>query len=458
MRISTATLTFSAALVACSLLAAPLTPAAGATTRPSSFVSVSAESGPGRVTIRWKQDGRGTTGYVLETALSQFGRNSGSLPAKGRHHRVWAIPASARSFTLSGSQLAAAGAPAGSGNYLYFRLSARNARAKGAAALRGYPYLRAVAPQTEVASGTKLRIASWNVRTARATGSHTWLKRRSRVAAQIVRYSPEVVALQELGPGRADGKVGSTTGHMRQTTSLLGSLRSQHGSRYRMVRTTPYVEPGKNTNTQGMRLLYDSSRVGLVSHCSETTGSRSYSSSCMFDLPLLHGDSGKLRRHAAYAQFRDLASGKRFYVVSAHLDIRHNKNMRKEAVYNRLRATQMKTVVNRMAAINTEHLPLAVAGDMNSWQTIAVGNGPHDTLVSNGFTDTAAAKYTRNLKYSTFNGFAKTQHTYPQGFGSRLDLIMTKGFAGPVRFENVTKRIDPARPADHNMIVADTVL
>jgi endonuclease/exonuclease/phosphatase family metal-dependent hydrolase len=226
-----------------------------------------------------------------------------------------------------------------------------------------------------------------------------------------------------------------------------------------MVRTTPYIEPGVLTNTQGMRLLYDSSRVSLVSSCSETTGKRNYSSSCMFDLPILSGDSGKLRRHAAYAQFRDLKSGKRFYVVSAHFDVRHDKtSLAKEKMFNKLRADQMKTIVAKMAAINTGDLPLAVAADTNSWQTVAVGNGPHDTLVADGFTDTAAAPVGVNLNYSTFNGFATTQHRYSQGYGARLDIIMTKGFAGATRFENVTKATDTSRPSDHNMIVADTVL
>ncbi len=471
MRITTAALALSAVTVASSLLAAPavaapaspagtsVSSATSATSRPKQFVRVTAEAGSGEVTFRWAHDGRNTTGYVLETALSQFSKTSSSLPAKGRHDRVWAIPASARSFTLSGSQLAAAGAPVGSGNHLFFRLYARNANGKGVAAERAYPYLGAVMPTAEPAQGDEVRIASFNVRTARATtDSRTWMQRRVDIAAQIIDYAPKVVALQELGPGRADGKVGSTTGTMRQTTSLLASLADQGGSHYKMVRTTPYVEPGVATNTQGMRLLYDSSRVSLVSNCAETTGKRSWSSSCMFHLPLLSGDSGSLRRHAAYAQFRDLSSGKRFYVVSAHLDVRHGSSLAKEKVYTHLRAVQMKTIVDRMAAINTDDLPLVVAGDTNSWQTLSAGNGPHDALVTRGFADTAAAPHAVNLEYSTFNGFATNQHRYPQGFGSRLDLIMTKGFAGASSFENVTKASDSSRPSDHNMIVADTLL
>ncbi|WP_375424553.1 endonuclease/exonuclease/phosphatase family protein [uncultured Friedmanniella sp.] len=472
MRVSTAAFALSAITVASSLLATPAVAApsslssaavassTASSSRPTQFIKVSAESSPGNATFHWSHDGRNTTGYVLETALTPFSKSSSSsLPTKGRHDRVWAIPASARSFTLSGDQLAAAGAPAGSGNYLYYRLYARNANGKGVAAERAFPNLGAVMPETAKVSGTGIRIASFNVRTARATSdSRPWLTRRTDVAAEIIDRAPKVVALQELGPGRADGKTGTTNGAMRQTTSLLDSLQKQGAGNYRLVRSTPYVEPGKATATQGMRLLYDSDRVSLVSDCSEKTGKRNYSSDCSFDLPLLPGDSAGLRRHAAYAEFRDLSSGKRFYVVSAHFDVRHSKNAAKEKSYTKLRAQQMQTIVDKMAAVNTGDLPLVVAGDTNSWQTVSAGNGPHDTLVDNGFSDTAAAPTALNLQYSTFNGFATTQHLYKQGFGSRLDVIMTKGFAGATRFENVTKGTDRSRASDHNMIVADTVL
>lgn len=468
MRVASAAIALSAIAVSSSLLVSPAVAAPSATTsvakststaRPKKFVKVTAEAAPGEVTFRWQQDGSSTTGYVLETALSPFSKTSKSLPKKGRHDRVWAIPASARSFTLSGAQLTAAGAPAGSANHLYYRLFARNANGKGVAAERAYPYLGAVMPKVAAASGTDVRIASFNVRTARATSdARPWLVRRADISAEIIKYAPEVVALQEIGPGRADGQTGSTTGHVRQTDSLLDTLADQGASRYKMVRTTSYVEPGKPTNTQGMRLLYDSSRVSLLTDCSQTTGKRNYSADCSFKLPLLSGDSEKLRRRAAYAEFRDLSSGKRFFAVSTHLDIRHSKNKTLEKKYNKLRASQMKTVIKTMKTINTADRPVVVAGDMNSWQTITVGNGPHDALMADGFTDTAAAPEAVNLQYSTFNQFAKKLHLYPQGYGNRLDLIMTKGFAGVTRFENVTKASDSSRPSDHNMIVADTVL
>ena len=82
-----------------------------------------------------------------------------------------------------------------------------------------------------------------------------------------------MLAIQELGPGRADGSKGTTTGHLRQTISLERSLKSVIGdSRYQLVRTTPYVKPGTNHGTQGTRILYDTRKFKLLSNCPEKTG------------------------------------------------------------------------------------------------------------------------------------------------------------------------------------------
>ena len=164
------------------------------------------------------------------------------------------------------------------------------------------------------ASGT------FNVRTARAHDGRSWLSRAKDVAREIASRDPGVLAVQELGPGRADGSKGTTTGHLRQTTSLERSLKSVIGdSRYQLVRTTPYVKPGTNHGTQGTRILYDTRKFKLLVNCPEKTGSKNYNPSCGMNMPLRSSDSESLRRSAAYAKFADRKTGKRFWVVSVHL-------------------------------------------------------------------------------------------------------------------------------------------
>ena len=153
------------------------------------------------------------------------------------------------------------------------------------------------------------------------------------------------LAIQELGPGRADGSKGTTTGHLRQTTSLERSLKSVIGDgRYQLVRTTPYVKPGTNHGTQGTRILYDTRKFKLLSNCPEKTGSKNYNPSCSMNMPLRSSDSESLRRSAAYAKFADRKTGKRFWIVSVHLDDRHSGSLSTEKSYNALRGKQARAV------------------------------------------------------------------------------------------------------------------
>ncbi len=309
-------------------------------------------------------------------------------------------------------------------------------------------------------SATAIRIGSFNVRTARATSDkRNWLRRAPAVARQIRAKNPGVLAIQELGPGRADGRKGTTAGHVRQTNSLLRSLRKAGAGKYRLVRTTGYVKPGTKHGTQGTRILYDSSRYRLAKKCPQKTGKRHYSRSCSLDLPLLRGDSEKKRRSAAYALLQNRRTGKKFWIASVHLDERHSKNLRREKRYNALRGRQMAAVHHRLAKLNKGHRrEVIVAGDVNSWATNRAGNAPHTYLVRRGFRDTAAAPRRVKVRYATINHFSRVLRPSRRSFGVRLDVILVRGLKKARRYENVMKVVDSSRPSDHNMIISDLVL
>jgi hypothetical protein len=61
-------------------------------------------------------------------------------------------------------------------------------------------------------SSSTVRVGTFNVRTARAHDGRSWLQRANDVAREIASSSPGVLAVQELGPGRADGSKGTTRG------------------------------------------------------------------------------------------------------------------------------------------------------------------------------------------------------------------------------------------------------
>jgi endonuclease/exonuclease/phosphatase family metal-dependent hydrolase len=267
-----------------------------------------------------------------------------------------------------------------------------------------------------------------------------------------------VVAVQELGPGRADGRTGTTKGTPRQTTSLETALARVGGGRYQLVRTTPYVAPGRKTSTQGQRILYDTKRYTLLTRCPEKTGSRSYSASCSFPLPLLSSDTESDRRRVAVAQFRDRRTGKRFWFASLHLDARHSSKTATERRYDALRRSQVRTAVARVAQFNRSRVPVVIGGDFNSWQNSRVANSAHDWLISQGYYDTSAAVTRVHFSYTTYNAFRTKVPPASHGIGVRLDMLFVKGARGAKRYENVLKGTDSSRPSDHNLILSDVVL
>jgi endonuclease/exonuclease/phosphatase family metal-dependent hydrolase len=304
-------------------------------------------------------------------------------------------------------------------------------------------------------SSLALRVGSFNVRTARAHDGRSWLSRASDVAQEIASRDPGVLAVQELGPGRADGTKGTTTGHLRQTTSLERSLRSVVGdSRYQLVRTTPYVKPGTNHGTQGTRILYDTRKFKLLSNCPEKTGSKNYNPSCSMNMPLRSSDSESLRRSAAYAKFADRKSGKRFWVVSVHLDDRHSSSLSTEKSYNSLRGKQARAVYLRVNGLAKAGEDIVYAGDFNSWATNRAGDAPRRYLLGQGFTDSYGADTKINAKYPTINHYQTTLAAK----GVRLDYVLIKGSKKILQYENVMKRVDSSRPSDHNMIISDMIL
>jgi endonuclease/exonuclease/phosphatase family metal-dependent hydrolase len=308
---------------------------------------------------------------------------------------------------------------------------------------------------SEKPSSLSLRVGTFNVRTARATDGGSWLHRASDVAREIASRSPGLLAVQELGPGRADGSKGTTTGHLRQTTSLERSLKSVVGdSRYQLVRTTPYVKPGTNHGTQGTRILYDTRKFKLLSNCPEKTGSKNYNPSCSMNMPLRSSDSESLRRSAAYAKFADRKTGARFWLVSVHLDDRHSSSLSTEKSYNALRGAQARAVYRKVNGLAKSGEKIIYAGDFNSWATNRGGDAPHKYLVGQGFSDTVAADKRINVKYPTVNHFETTLSVKP----IRLDYVMIKGSKQVLRYENVMKRVDSSRPSDHNLIVSDVIL
>ena len=441
-------------VAATGLMAVPQNASAAA--YPAAITSLTSESEGDGILVTWQTSGANTDYFLIKTGLTSF-----SVGGTGRYSTTIKVPGGgARSYRLHELDLARAGAAVGTGRQLYYRLFAVNEDGSSTAS-RAFPVLRAAMPPGLAAKskGTLVRAATFNVRTAKATwDKRHWVKRRALVAAEIKASGSDIVAIQEMSPGRQDGKDGSTKKVGRQTTSLVKEMKKIDRGYFKLVRETQYKKPGTKHGTQGTRILYNTRKYELLSNCPEKTGKKNWNPACSITLPIIKGESEKNRRKAAYAAFEDRDTGKRFYMVSVHLDHRHSKSAAIERKYNALRDAQTKTILDRIDAINTRNRPVIFAGDINSYQNNFVGNAPHDRLIANGYYDTVAAVERINLDFPTINHYKTVLPRSSVGVATRIDVLMVQGSQGANRWWNMTKERDSARPSDHNLIAASIVL
>jgi hypothetical protein len=61
--------------------------------------------------------------------------------------------------------------------------------------------------------------------------------------------------------------------------------------------------------------------------------------------------------------------------------------------------------------------------------------------------------------YLTINHFKTTlKKSKSSRGGVRLDVLLVKGGQGMKRYENKLSAVNPTRPSDHNLVLADVVL
>lgn len=432
-------------------------------------LTVSRGPGVGEFTVRWKTSGKHTSKFRVDTALSMFAPSGkGAYPKKGRHFRHFYFGKEKRAHVFTRHQLRRAGAPLASGNHLYFRLYAIH-KVGDQRSVRAFPYERAARPagMKSDADGARITVANYNVGTTNPRDAHhhyrAWSVRGPKVARQIVAKHPGIVTIQELSPGpmnhsyRGARHQGAARHAVAQTVELVTYLHRAGGKSYRLVRDSSYTYDA--SGIQGARILYDTSRYRLVGgngQCPDLNSrGQELNRSCAFQIPKLASDGQKQHRWAAYAHFEDLATGKRFWVVSAHLDHRNGSNLKQGRKFEKLRGWEVKHVVSKMNRLRHGE-PVVLGMDQNSWQNTRNGFDPHNVLISSGYYDTSAATRVHHLKYATkikrWN--VARQRGTKLGYGARLDVLATLGIRGADLFETLLHPWVVHPGSDHNMILA----
>lgn len=401
-----------------------------------------APDGANRMTVSWPSRGSGLTYEVLYSANKDLSY--------------------ANSFTTTSTKATLSGLSAATTYWAKVRVvdvsgSVRSARSA---------YSAIVSSATKDSVPTTLKVASYNIKCANCysalTDEGTWYQRRQAVVDTIIGQKPDVIGIQEASQAwlKADDGAGKaiSLSQFEDLTNRLGSpYKLTNTNRNNCVKsTTPtsceYKDQGAS---QGTKIIYDSSKLTLVSQGSKQ----------LTEIKASDND-----RYVAWAIFELKSSGKRFFFADAHLEHADGTD------YFGLRTTQTQEVVAVVRAKN-EGLPTYVVGDFNSSKWTSPSNAPYDVMTGAGFVDplgnsyrstttTTGATVVKRIRtnFSSYNGFNRRAPHYSSYInGSYIDYIWTsKGIEVP-EWETVVN-IDSANdfvgtiPSDHNLIRATTTL
>lgn len=312
-----------------------------------------------------------------------------------------------------------------------------------------------------------LRVASYNVTCYSCGNSKTngrpWADRKDVVAAVIKKQSPDVIGVQEASQGLTlDPATGNKSPQFEQLVAAIGGkYKVTNDQRYNCVKhTSPsscvYKDRGAS---QGTRIIYDSSKLKLISQ-----GSTRLSE-------IVESDND---RYLAWAIFQQLSSGKQFFFANTHLE--PTKDADGKSDFFNLRKKQAQEALASIRKNNKSNLPIVLVGDLNSHRWTNPSNIPYEVLLAGGLVDPlgmaldtqftqpgATVERRINTSFSSYNGYDLVAPRLRYLNGTYLDYILTT----PMRmteYENVVS-VNPVTgvftpvlggvnvpiPADHNM-------
>ena len=253
----------------------------------------------------------------------------------------------------------------------------------------------------------EIKIMSFNVRlaTTETNPANEWPNRKEACLEMIMDHFPTLIGLQEAK-------------FSNQWLYFKSSLKEFYGA-FGVNRDTGYESGTGET----MGILYNLNQVELITSgtfwLSETpdTPSKGWDAQCY--------------RTATWALMKDKRTGKKFYYVNTHLDHKGAQAQK----------NGLALIVERIAEMNPEGLPMVLTGDFNVTPDNPVLTDLNTKMKS--AQDTA----TKTDDRGTFNGWGKKS--------SKIDYIYYSGFSACPQFEVVTKKYaDRTFISDHFPITA----
>lgn len=254
---------------------------------------------------------------------------------------------------------------------------------------------------------TQITVISYNIRNGEAQdGTNSWIMRYPASAMMIEDQKPDIFGLQEAY-----------------------SYQVQYMQEY----TTDYKhvgvgrEDGKKKG-EYMAVFYNKNKVKLLKW-------GTYWLSDTPDEPSVGWDAA-CKRTATWALFQDKNSGNKFYYVNTHLD----------HVGTEARRLGLALIMDRIAQMNQEGLPLILGGDFNM-----ADDHPSMTELNKKMKSARKTASKTDMGY-TFNDWGKQQS------GKPIDHIYYMGFSSCPVFEVIRKEYyDRKYISDHFPIKATLI-
>lgn len=335
-------------------------------------------------------------------------------------------------------------------------------------------YAFAGRPTTTAAAGmSRISVGEFNVQSVgaseRFSTANQWAARKSRVAATITKYAPDLLLTAELASNLAsntDCQNTSTTfpckpySQYRTLARLLPSYKLATNDAYEKVILKMRAEPDwKGRITAGAHIFYNGEKLELLGHGFLSP---------VFDLKVPGWTPSLGDRWISWAKFEVVstsgsAAPTRFYAVAAHFPVGESSAMID------LRLAEAQRLVARLNSF-TGNLPVVLAGDLNADTARAPRAGATE-FIKDGYFDVAATTAATGRNYSTSRG-SGTQDGADPGYPrtatrmpyvtSRIDYILVKRSPYTFGYENVISLVGTGQTldnstyngSDHNLQIA----
>lgn len=250
-----------------------------------------------------------------------------------------------------------------------------------------------------------LRVMTFNVRTTIGVndGREAWPKRRDLFIATIRAAHPDVMGTQELSQMQGDHIVARLPGYAWFGIDRQGGHKDEH-----------------------MGVFYRRDRLDLIRQgnfwLSETP-----------DVVASNTWHTPFPRMVTWGLFEDKATARRFYFFNTHFPYRDED----EAI----RTREAEVLIDQIAKINAEGLPLVLTGDFNT----TPGSGAYE-IVSKALTDIRKAA-------PEVGGPDETFHGWTGKADKRIDWMFERGFT-PLSDTTLTTHRGTLYPSDHFPVLA----